>query len=508
MTPTSILWLILALGTGGAAGYGSRILIAKKRTHSIESKIQSRTEEHEQELKKLRKDAEADAEHIVEKARTEATEIRKSASLLEETTIKREKDLERRIQEFEQDRAELRIKADKVKQLYQDVEAMKSEKLEKLQEVANMSQEEAKKALMDDVEDQSQTDLMDQIERLEGARKDHLVEKAKNIMVLAMQRYSQEQAAEFTTSNVALPSDEVKGKIIGKEGRNIRTLENLTGVQVIIDDTPDSIVLSCFDPIRRNIAKLAIERLIEDGRIQPARIEEFVAKAKESINQKIKEAGEAALYDTGITGIDPKLTFILGRLRFRTSYGQNVLMHSIEVAHLAGAIAAELGANVQIAKMGGLFHDVGKALDHEVEGTHVEIGRTLLDKYKVKHEVIQAMQSHHEEYPYETIESRIVQVADALSASRPGARRDSVDNYIKRLGELEAISNRFDGVDRTYAINAGREIRVFVTPYRVSDLEAKKLARDIAMRIEEELNYPGEIKVTLIRETRIIDYAR
>jgi len=327
-------------------------------------------------------------------------------------------------------------------------------------------------------------------------------------MVLAMQKYAQEQVSEYTTTTIPLENEEIKGKIIGKEGRNIRTLENSTGVQIIVDDTPETIVLSSFDPIRRTIAKLAVENLLKDGRIQPARIEEFVIKAKEEIHQKIKKAGDSALYELGITGVDSKLAYILGRLMFRTSYGQNVLMHSIEVAYLAGIIASELGANVMIAKMGGLFHDIGKALDHEVEGTHVNIGMMLLSKYNIDPEVIKAMQSHHEEYPYETIESRIVQVADAISASRPGARRDTADNYIKRLGALEKISNSFNGVERSYAINAGREIRIFVTPYKVSDINAKKLARNIANRIEEELNFPGEIKVTVIRETRIIDYAR
>ena len=427
---------------------------------------------------------------------------------MEESVLRREKDLEKQIKELEKNRQELKAKGERIKELYREVEDLKLKQVEHLSKIAGFSIDQAKTELLEKVEETSHEELLLQIERLEGVRKNQLEQKAKNIMVLAMQKYAQGQSAEFNTATVAIDSEELKGRIIGKEGRNIRALENATGVQVIIDDSPDSIVLSCFDPIRRHIAKLSLEALIEDGRIQPARIEEFVARSKELVQQNIKEAGEAALYDTGITGIDPKLTYILGRLQFRTSYGQNVLMHSVEVAHLAGAMAAELGANVMVAKMGGLFHDIGKALDHEVEGTHVEIGRHLLNKYGIKEEVIKAMQSHHEEYPYETLESRIVQAADALSASRPGARRDSVDNYIKRLGELESITNSFYGVDRSYAINAGREIRVFVTPYKISDIQAKKMARKIALKIEDELKYPGEIKVTLIRETRIIDYAR
>jgi len=307
---------------------------------------------------------------------------------------------------------------------------------------------------------------------------------------------------------VTLPSDEIKGRIIGKEGRNVKTIERLTGVDVIIDDTPESIVLSSFDAVRRHIAKVAIEKLIADGRIQPARIEEAVLKAQEEINEKIKDAGEAALYDAGIVGVDPKLVWLLGRLRFRTSFGQNVLLHSLEVCHIAGMLAAELGVDVNVAKKGGIFHDIGKAVDHEVEGSHVEIGMKLLQKYNVAQSVIDAMKSHHEEYPYETIESRIVQAADAISASRPGARRDTVENYLHRLGELEGVANSFEGVEKAYAIQAGREVRVFVTPEAVDDAHAHGLARDIANKIQEELKYPGEIKVTLIRETRVVEYAR
>lgn len=508
MTTIPLLWFGLSSLASIGIGYGLRLYIVKKSINAKEAQIQSLQKQFEEKSAELKKEAEKDAESIKDKARQEASEIRKTAVLLEESVLRREKDLEKQTKELEQNRQELKGKAEKIKELYREVEDLKQQQVDKLSTIANLNKDQAKAELLEKVEETSHEELLLQIERLEGVRRNQLEQKAKNIMVLAMQKYAQGQSAEFNTATVAIESEEVKGRIIGKEGRNIRALENATGVQVIIDDSPDSIVLSCFDPIRRHIAKLSLEALIEDGRIQPARIEEFVAKSKELVQQNIKEAGEAALYDTGITGIDPKLTYILGRLQFRTSYGQNVLMHSVEVAHLAGAIAAELGANVMIAKMGGLFHDIGKALDHEVEGTHVEIGRHLLSKYGIKEEVIKAMQSHHEEYPYETIESRIVQAADALSASRPGARRDSVDNYIKRLGELEAITNNFYGVERSYAINAGREIRVFVKPYKISDIQAKKMARKIAMKIEEELKYPGEIKVTLIRETRIIDYAR
>jgi len=508
MATIQLLWFGLSSFVSIGIGYSLRLYIVRKSINAKEAKIQSLQIQFEEKSAKLKKEADKEADSIKDKARQEASEIRKTAVLLEESVLRRENDLEKQTKELEKNRQELKSKGDKIKELYREVEDLKLQQVANLSTIAGLSIDQARTELLDKVEETSHEELLLQIERLEGVRRNQLEQKAKNIMVLAMQKYAQGQSAEFNTATVAIESEEVKGRIIGKEGRNIKALENATGVQVIIDDSPDSIVLSCFDPIRRHIAKLSLEALIEDGRIQPARIEEFVAKSKELVQQHIKEAGEAALYDTGITGIDPKLTYILGRLQFRTSYGQNVLMHSVEVSHLAGAIAAELGANVMIAKMGGLFHDIGKALDHEVEGTHVEIGRHLLGKYGIKEDVIKAMQSHHEEYPYETIESRIVQVADALSASRPGARRDSVDNYIKRLGELETITNNFYGVDRSYAINAGREIRVFVKPYKINDIQAKKMARKIAIKIEEELKYPGEIKVTLIRETRIIDYAR
>jgi len=508
MNPITLIWFFLAGLGGGSLGYILRIYISKKNFDSYESKIKSLEEKHQTDVKKKLNSAEKKVDNMIDDARKEASNIRQNAILVEKNSLKKEQELEQKIKNLEKDKNELRQKADKVKSLYKEAETFKSKQEESLQKIAGLTKDEAKNILISQEEKLSQKDLMIQIERLESVRKEHLEQKAKNIMVLAMQKYAQEQVSEYTTTTIPLENEEIKGKIIGKEGRNIRTLENSTGVQIIVDDTPETIVLSSFDPIRRTIAKLAVENLLKDGRIQPARIEEFVIKAKEEIHQKIKKAGDSALYELGITGVDSKLAYILGRLMFRTSYGQNVLMHSIEVAYLAGIIASELGANVMIAKMGGLFHDIGKALDHEVEGTHVNIGMMLLSKYNIDPEVIKAMQSHHEEYPYETIESRIVQVADAISASRPGARRDTADNYIKRLGALEKISNSFNGVERSYAINAGREIRIFVTPYKVSDINAKKLARNIANRIEEELNFPGEIKVTVIRETRIIDYAR
>ncbi len=324
----------------------------------------------------------------------------------------------------------------------------------------------------------------------------------------AMQRISISHVVEGTVCSVSIPNDEMKGRIIGREGRNIRAIEKLTGVEIIIDDTPEAITITSFNLIRQQIAKLAIEKLISDGRINPTNIENSVLSAKSEIMLKIKEAGEATIYDTGVTGLDPKLVQILGRLKFRTSYGQNALLHSIEVAHLSAAIAGEIGANATLAKRAGLLHDIGKAVDHEIEGSHVELGKTILKKFNVSEEVIKTMQSHHKDYPFESVESIIVYVADAISASRPGARKDTLDRYLKRLGDLEAIANEIPEVEKSYAIQAGREIRVFVRPEKIDDLGAIKLARTIADKIEERLDYPGEIKVTVTRETKAIEFAR
>jgi ribonuclease Y len=335
-----------------------------------------------------------------------------------------------------------------------------------------------------------------------------LERRAKNILSTVVQRLATSTASEVTTTVVAIPNDDIKGKIIGREGRNIRALERAAGVEIIVDDTPGAVVISGFDPVRRQIAKAALENMILDGRIQPARIEEAVVKAKAEIDKQIKAAGEAAAYEAGVFNLDPKLLHLIGRLKFRTSYGQNVLVHSMEMVHIAGMLAEELGGDVKVAKFGALVHDVGKAVDHEIQGTHVEIGRRILAKFGIEKPVIQAMQSHHEEYPYETLESIIVQTADAISASRPGARRDSVENYLRRLQELETIANSFEGVEKSYAIQAGREVRIFVTPEKISDMEAHALARNIAVKIEQELKYPGEIKVNVIREMRAIEFAR
>lgn len=361
---------------------------------------------------------------------------------------------------------------------------------------------------MTSVEKKHEADILSRMQKLETFGHEQLAERARETLASVIQRLASSTASEITTTSVTIPSEDIKGKIIGKEGRNIRALERAAGVEVIVDDTPGSIIISSFDPVRRHIAKIALENLILDGRIQPARIEETVEKAKAEVEKIMKDSGEAAIYEVGVFDVDPRLVNLLGRLRFRTSYGQNVLQHSVEMTHLAGMLASELGADVQISKKGALFHDIGKAMDHEIQGTHVEIGRRILQKFGVDEKVIKAMQSHHDEYPHESIEAIIVQVADNISGARPGARRDTAENYLKRLEDLERIANSFDGVEKSYAIQAGREIRVFVSPEKISDLEMKKMARSIADKVEQDLKYPGEIKVHVIRENRVAEYAR
>ncbi len=503
-----LLVTLVALTLGSFLGYWARQTIARKQSGTIEAKLAKLIEQAKQEAKEAILKAKEKAVQVIEEAERQERERKHQLIKAEERLEKREQNFERKTEEAERKSQDLNEKIEKVKQIKQELEQFGQKQKEDLEKIAKMTQEEAKKELLALVEKEHQEVLLQRIKKLEEEGRQELEKKARNIITLAVQRYAASQASEISTTTVELPSDDLKGRIIGKEGRNIKTLERLTGVEVIVDDTPGAIVISAFDPIRRQIAKVALERLMADGRIQPARIEEMVDKAKEDITEKIQEAGEAAAYDTGVVGLDPRLIKVLGRLRFRTSYGQNVLLHSVEVAHLAGAIASEIGADASLAKKAGLLHDIGKAIDHEVQGSHAEIGKMILEKFNVSSEIIKAVQAHHGEYPYETLEASIVQAADAISGARPGARKDSLEAYLKRLEELEKIANSFEGIDKSYAIQAGREIRVFVQPDKVDDLQARRLARQIADRIQEELKYPGEIKVIVIREARTVEYAR
>ena len=497
-----------ALLVGTAVGYFLRQFIALKQNDSLELKAKRILLDAKESAQKVLDDAKSRAEKVLEGAKDEQKERERDLRRLEERITHKDETLERRSQELDKETNAIKEKVEKLRAMKENFEKIDAEKRLELEKVAKLSTEEAKEKLITEVEKKYESDILARVQKMERFGLEELERKARDILASTIQRIASSTASEVTVTSVTIPSDDLKGKIIGKEGRNIRALERAAGVEIIVDDTPGAILISSFDPVRRQIARVALENLILDGRIQPAKIEEMVEKAKTEIEKIIKDAGEKAIYEIGVFDIDPRLIMLLGRLKFRTSYGQNVLQHSIEMAHVAGMLASELKADVNIAKKGSLLHDIGKAVDHEIQGTHVEIGRRILQKFNVDVRIIQAMQSHHEEYPYETLESIIVHTADAISASRPGARRDSVENYVKRLEDLEGIATSFKGVEKAYAIQAGREIRVFVTPENLSDLEAKKMARDIADRIENELKYPGEIKVNVIREMRAIEYAR
>ena len=497
---------VLLLGVG--IGYYLRLIIALGKRRSIEIDIKQMMVGAKEEAQKIVDEAKKKSEETLANLREEEKKKEQEFRETEKRLIKKDEFLDTRQVEVNKEVEDIKFKVEEIKRIQEKVSKIEEEKRGELERVAKLSEVEAKEELLRDVEKKYEQDIMVRIQKLENSNEEKLDRRAKDILATSIQRLAASTASELMTTVVSIPNNEIKGKIIGKEGRNIRAFERAAGVELIVDDTPGSIVISSFDPIRRQVARLALENLILDGRIQPAKIEELVEKAKEEINKIIKEKGEQAVYECGIFNFDPRIVTIIGRLYFRTSYGQNVLQHSIEMAHIAGMIAEELGADVAIAKAGALVHDIGKALDHEVQGTHVEIGMRILQKFGADERIVTAMKSHHEDYPYETIESIIVQTADAISGGRPGARRDSVENYLKRLQDLEALVNTFPAVEKSYALQAGREIRIFVTPEKISDAEAKLMARDIAIKIEQELKYPGEIKVTMIRETRIIEYAR
>ncbi len=502
--------LFLTIGglVGAAVGYYLRLIISLGKKGSMELEIKEMTLAAKEEAKKITAEAHTKSAQIVDEGKKEIKEREDKVRQIEDRLIKKEDLLDKRQVDLDREVEVLKQRVTEIRTIREQTDKLEEHRLQELEKISKMSAAEAKAELLSLIEKHASEDLIVRMKKLDSHGEEMLERRAKEILAISIQRLATSVASDIMSTAIPIPSDDVKGKIIGKEGRNIKAFERMTGTEVLVDDTPGAITISSFDPVRRYIARMALEELIKDGRIQPARIEQVVEKAKQDVNKTIKEKGEQAAYECGVVGLDPLILLILGRLHFRTSYGQNVLQHSIEMSHVAGMIAEELGANVQVAKAGALLHDLGKALDHEVTGTHVEIGRRILQKFGAPEEVIKAMQAHHEEYPYETVESRIVQTADAISGARPGARRDNVDNYLKRLGDLEAIANSFPGIEKSYALQAGREIRVFVKPEEMGDVESKNLARNIALKIEKDLKYPGEIKVVVIRENRTVEFAR
>ena len=505
---TLLLAGVISLALGSALGYWARQSLAKKRAGTIEQTLQKKIQKAREESEAILAGAKDKAREFLVSSKKETEERYQNILSTERLLLKRENFLNQRTLESEEQQKTLRGKSEELDKTKENLESIRKEALEKLEKIAGLKKSEAKAEMLSALEREYEAEVSEKIRKLETEGESRYEKKAKEILATAIQKYGLSQAQEITTTAFNLPSEEIKGRIIGKEGRNIKTLERLTGVEIVVDETPESVIISGFDPVRRQVAKIALEKLVKDGRIQPARIEEKVAEAQKEIASQMKEAGEAAVYDVGLLGLDPRLVQLLGRLKFRTSYGQNVLLHSIEVAHLAGALAAEIGADVQVCKKAGLLHDIGKAVDQEVEGSHIEIGIKILEKFGEAKEIIQAMRSHHEDYPYETLEAVLIQTADQISGARPGARKDTMENYLRRLADLENIALSFGGVEKAWALQAGREIRVFVKPEQIDDFGAQKLAKEIAKRIQDELRYPGEVKVNVIRETRVIEYAK
>lgn len=508
-TPIVILIIgILSLAAGSVLGYFARQTIAKQQAGTIEARIEQQLHGAKQEAREILIQAKNRAVAVLEEAKKEENLLKEKLLQSQSFLAKREDTLERRLSDHERKEAELEEKIEKVRDIKKKVEEVAVSHEKELERIAALTKMQAREELLTRIEREYQEEIISHVQRLEHERRAELEKRALNVLVQALQRYARSHTSEFTTSTVPIPDDEHKGRIIGKEGRNIKAFERETGVEVMIDETPGVITLSAFDPVRREVAKIALENLIKDGRIQPARIEEKVREAEEEIKVRIQEAGEQAVFELKILDLPPQVVYLLGRLHYRYSFGQNILLHSIEAAHVAGMLAEELGADVEVAKRGALLHDIGKAVDHELKGTHVELGRKILQKYGVGEAIVRAMESHHDEYPYSSPEAFIVSAAESASAARPGARRETLENYLKRVEDLERIAGSFEGVEKSYAIQAGRELRVFVFPEKIDDLKAFKLARDIASQIESELKYPGEIKVNVIRETRSVEYAR
>lgn len=502
------LFAVIAATVGVGIGYALRRSVGTRQAESIEKKIESKLAGAKEKIAKLRTEAQEEANSIRHRVEKELDARREQIIELEKQVSRRESKLERKIESIETKESSVREKEKELKLQQQELARIKSEEEKKLAEISGLSQADAEKRALELAEERTSKEIVRSVRKLKKEGERQLEDMAMDIMATVIQRYASSHVAETTTSYVDVPDESMIGRIIGKEGRNIQHLERLTGCEIVIDETPNSIMITGFSPIRRQVAKKAIEALLKDGRIHPGRIEEVIDEAKKKINDDIREAGESVVYDLGIIDLPEKLVHLIGRLKYRTSYKQNVLRHSWEAARVAAMLAEELGADVTIAKKATLLHDIGKAIDHEVEGNHVEVGEKVLRKFGIDEAIIKAAAAHHEDYPFETREALIVQVADAISASRPGARRESLDEYIKRMEDLESIANSHEGVEKAYAIYAGREIRVFVEPKMVDDLKAIKLAQDIAKQIEQELTYPGDVKVNVIRETRSNAVAR
>jgi len=503
-----IIAVIIAFG----AGYLVRKLIAESKIASAEALARKILEEAQKDAEAKKREAILEAKEEILRQKNEMErenkERRSEIQRLDRRLMQKEELLERKVEGIEKKEEALARKESDVEALKKDLSTMYDKQVVELERISGLTSDEARQILLADIEKEIQHEAAIMIKEIENKAKEEGEKRAREIITSAIQRCAADHVAETTVAVIPLPNDEMKGRIIGREGRNIRAFETATGIDLIIDDTPEAVILSGFDPIRREVARISLEKLIVDGRIHPARIEEMVDKARKEVEQQIREAGEQAIFETGMHGLHPELINLLGRLKYRTSYGQNVLKHSIEVAHLAGLMAAELGVDVQLAKRAGLLHDIGKAVDHEVEGPHVTIGVELAQKYRENKDVIHAIAAHHGDEEPKTIVAGLVQAADAISAARPGARRETLESYIKRLQKLEEIASTFEGVEKSYAIQAGREIRIMVKPDKVDDLGAIKLVREIAKRIENELDYPGQIKVIIIRETRVVDYAK
>ena len=503
----AVLAVLAALGLGIATWLGIRQRVQASRLAMANETAGDLTAQAKEESRIILLAAQEEALKLRNEVEAEIKEQRRELTRLEDRHLQREEQLERKIEAQDKRQVELVDRESEIEESRKEVEELRTEQTKTLERIAGLSIEEAREAVVRRGEEDAQHDLARRYYELERDYKDRADESARKIIAVAINRLASDVVSESTTSVVSLPNDEMKGRLIGREGRNIRTLESLTGVDVIIDDTPEAVTVSCFDPVRREVARLALEKLVSDGRIQPARIEDMVNRAQNEIEQAIMKAGEEATFEVGVSGLDRELVRLLGQLKYRYSYGENVLQHSVEVGLLAGMLAAESGANVQVAKVGGLLHDVGKALTHEVSGPHAEIGAEIAKRHGINHSSYRGILEHHWD-EHETVESFLVAAADAISAARPGARKESLEQYVKRLRDLEDVAAGFDGVERTFAIQAGREVRVMVKPEDMDDIKAASLARDIARKVEEDLVFPGQIKVTVIRETRSVEFAR